>query len=86
MFDTLINPQRAGTELSRLNYVNIMAADALAPYVARTSAPWYSLYRICRSLSYLRTALSTCVISMWRDDTKYKYMFMFTLKNLARKG
>ena len=32
------NPQRAGTELSRFNYVNIMAADALAPYVARTSA------------------------------------------------
>ena len=24
--------------LSRFNYVNIMAADALAPYVARTSA------------------------------------------------
>ena len=27
-----------GTELSRFKYVNIMAADALAPYVARTSA------------------------------------------------
>ena len=27
-----------GTELSRFNYVNIMAADVLAPYVARTSA------------------------------------------------
>ena len=34
----IINPERAGTELSRFNYVNIMAADALAPYVARTSA------------------------------------------------
>ena len=33
-----INPYRAGTELTRFNYVNIMAADALAPYVARTSA------------------------------------------------
>ena len=32
------NPKRAGTELSRFNKVNIMAADALAPYVARTSA------------------------------------------------
>ena len=32
------NPYRAGTELTRFNYVNIMAADALAPYVARTSA------------------------------------------------
>ena len=33
-----LNPWRAGTELSRFNYVNIMAADVLAPYVARTSA------------------------------------------------
>ena len=23
---------------------------------------------------------------MWRNDTKCKYMFMFPLKNLARKG
>ena len=34
----LFNPYRAGTELTRFNYVNIMAAGALAPYVARTSA------------------------------------------------
>ena len=34
----VLNPYRAGTELTRFNYVNIMAADALAPYVARTSA------------------------------------------------
>ena len=33
-----INPYCAGTELSRLNLVNVMAADALAPYVARASA------------------------------------------------
>ena len=33
-----VNPYPAGTELTRFNYVNIMAADALAPYVARTSA------------------------------------------------
>ena len=30
--------------------------------------------------------LSTCVISMWRNDIKCKDMFMFTLKNLGRKG
>ena len=36
--DKGINPYRAGTELTRFNKVNIMAADALAPYVARTSA------------------------------------------------
>ena len=33
-----INPYHAGTELSRFNKVNIMAAGALAPYVAKTSA------------------------------------------------
>ena len=33
-----LNPQRAGTELTRFNYVNIMVADALAPCVARTLA------------------------------------------------
>ena len=33
-----LNPERVGTELSRFNLVKIMAADALAPYVARTSA------------------------------------------------
>ena len=30
--------------------------------------------------------LSTCVISMWSNDIKCKYMFMFRLENLARKG
>ena len=29
---------------------------------------------------------TTCVESLWRYDTKCKYMFMFSLKNLARKG
>ena len=33
-----VNPKRARTGLSRFNQVNIMAADALAPYFARTSA------------------------------------------------
>ena len=40
---------------------------------------------VARSLTW-RRILSTCVISMWMNDTKCKYMFMFPLKNLARKG
>ena len=49
--------------------------------------PWYWLCSIGRFLSYLRKDKSTtCVISMWRYDTKCKYMFMFSQKNLARKG
>ena len=34
-----VNPKRAVTELGRFIIVNIMVADALAPCVARTSAP-----------------------------------------------
>ena len=34
-----VNPYRAETELIQFNIVNIMGADALAPSVARTSAP-----------------------------------------------
>ena len=30
--------------------------------------------------------LSTSVISMWSNDIKCKYLFIFTLQNLARKG
>ena len=29
--------------------------------------------------------LSTCIISMWSNNIKCKYMFMFPLQNLARK-
>ena len=48
--------------------------------------PWYWLYRICRSFSYLREDFKyLCHINVdkWH---KCKYMFMFPLKNLARKG
>ena len=65
-----------------------MATDALAPYVARTSAAMiyidYIEY-VGHSLTWGRI-LSTYVIGMWMNDTKCKYMFMFPLKNLAHKG
>ena len=49
--------------------------------------PWYWLSRICRSWSYLRgRILTSCVISMWSNDIKCIFMFMFPLKNLACKG
>ena len=47
--------------------------------------PWYWLCRICRSWSSLRKDLSTCVLSMWSNDIKCKYMSMFPLKKLALK-
>ena len=63
-----------------------MATDALAPYVARTSAAMMlTIENVGPSLTW-RRILSTCVISMRRFDTKCKYMFLFPLKNLARKG
>ena len=30
--------------------------------------------------------LTTCDVSMWSNDIKCEYMFMFSLQNLARKG
>ena len=41
--------------------------------------PWYWLYRICRSWSYLRKDFK----HMWSDDIKCKYMF--PPQNLTRK-
>ena len=48
--------------------------------------PWYWLCRIGRFLFYLRRISTNCVVSIWRNDTKCKCMFMFPLKNLVRKG
>ena len=66
-----------------------MAADALAPYVATrqdiSSNDIDYIEYAGPSLTWGRI-LSTCVKSMWRNDIKCKYMFMFPLKNLARKG
>ena len=65
-----------------------MAANALAPYVARTSAA------MILNIDYVEYVgpglawggiLSTCVISMWSNDIKCKYVFMLPLQNLARK-
>ena len=63
-----------------------MAADALAPYVADISSHDIDCIEyVGPSLTWGRI-LSTCVISMWMNDTKCKCMFMFPLKNLGRKG
>ena len=63
-----------------------MAADALAPYrpqdISRHDMDYVEY--VDPGLTWGRI-LSTCVISMWRNGTKCKYMFMLTLKNLARK-
>ena len=60
-----------------------MAADALAPHVARTSAKCNVKY-VDTALTWGRI-LSTCVISMWSNDIKCRYVFMFPLQNLAPK-
>ena len=56
-----------------------MAADALAPYVARTSAAMiltmYYVEYVGPGLTWGRI-LSTCVTQMWSNDIKCKYMFM----------
>ena len=61
-----------------------MDADALAPYVARTSAAMIlTVEYVGPGLTWGRI-LSTCIISMWSNDINCKYMFMFPQKNLAR--
>ena len=63
-----------------------MAADALAPYVTRTSeAMILTIEYVGPSLTW-GSVLSTCVKSMWRNDIKCKYMFMFPQKNVASTG
>ena len=46
--------------------------------------PWYWLCRIGGFLSYLRMDFKYLRVSMWRNDTKCIYIFVFPLKNLAR--
>ena len=56
-----------------------MAADAISSHdvdYAEYVGPGLTWGRI----------LSTCVISMWSNEIKCKYMFMFPLRKLARKG
>ena len=69
-----------------------MAADALAPYVARTSAARSQgisshdidcVEYVGPGLTWGRI-LSTCVLSMWSNDIKCKYMFMFLLKKFSK--
>ena len=47
--------------------------------------PWYWLCKLGRALSYMRKISITCVMSMWRIVRNCEYMFIFLLKNLARK-
>ena len=62
----------------------IMAADALASCIARTSAAtiltteYAEWVGPCLTWGMIST---TYVISMWRNDIKCKYMFLFPLKN-----
>ena len=55
-----------------------MVADAQAPCVAKTSA---AMALIMTGPCLTRGGISTTrVLSMWRNDIKCKYMFMFSLK------
>ena len=46
----------------------------------------YTEYSIVHNSIIWGRISTTCVVSMWRNDTKFRYMFMFPLKNLACKG
>ena len=65
-----------------------MAADALAPNVISSHDIDSDYVEYAGPDLTWGRILRTCVISMWSNDIKckYMYMFMFSLKNLARKG
>ena len=81
------NPKCAGTELIRFNIVNIMVVCALAPCVARTSAPHdidYVEYVLC-CLAWGQIS-ATCVMLLWRSDKKCKYILCSLSKIKHVKG
>ena len=54
-----------------------MAADALAPYVARTTAAMILLYRICRSFSYLMNDFKyLCDINVEEWHKMWMYIYV----------
>ena len=72
----LNKPSGAGTHTLRGNQVNITAADALPPGVARLSGT-KEVCRIkvpCHSCGMIST---TCAVSVMKRDRKYKHIFMF---------
>ena len=81
------NPWHAVTELFwSFIIVNIMVADALAPCIARTSVPMI-LCRIVKFLSCTRKDFNyLCHVKVERNDRNCRYILMFPIKNLARKG
>ena len=67
-----------GTELSRFDYFSIMAADALPPCVATSSAAMILAVWNRPVLVFHQEGFSTYYfMSMWRNDIKCKYMFLF---------
>ena len=65
------------------NEINAMAADDLAPCVARPS----TAMALSKQVLQLRKISTTCTISVLRnDDRKCKYNFMFPGNNWAQQG
>ena len=62
-----------------------MTADALAPYVARTSAAMVLAEHGRWASGFHEEGFELRVPFLWMDDMKYKYIFVF-LKLSARNG
>ena len=81
------NPYGVGTALIRFNIVTIMVADALAFASPGHQHPWDGDYLEYVSSCLIRGMISTiCVMSAWRNDINCSYIFMFSIKKIARKG
>ena len=79
-----IYPSRVGTELTQFNIVNIMVADDLAPWVARTSAPMI-LTMTNRSALVLLEKGFQLPVSCWCGGMTQNVNIYFVLNNLSCK-
>ena len=79
-----INPWRAGNELIRFNIANVMVADSLAPFVARTSAPM--VFVMCHSSCLTWGRISTTHVMSVEEWYKLLIHFMLHMENVARKA
>ena len=81
-----VNLSPAETGILRLNKVSTMAADALAPYLDKTSAEVVLTTQDKRIPVFHKERFQLFVPSQTRNDRKCNYTFMFSHKHSEAEG
>ena len=77
--------RRNWSRFMNINIVNTVLVDTLAPCPARTSATMIlTMQNMPIFVLHVRITIMSGM-PLWSNDIKWKYMFIFALKNLARK-